>query len=120
MTEEKLTFDQLPQAVAALMDDVKEIKSLCQGLQNKEEKEIWLSVDELQAYLPEHPSKPTLYRWVNQKTIPYYKDDRTRALRFKKNEIDTWLASGRRKTRNEQNADAEAKILAHRNKKSNN
>ena len=91
-----------------------------QNAENKDDKEIWFTVDELQAYLPEKPSKPTIYRWVNQKTIPYYKDDKTRALRFKKNEIDTWLASGRRKTRDEQNDEHDARILEHRSRKHDN
>ena len=113
MIEDTLTFDQLPQAVATLIDDVREIKSMCLTLQAKEEDtEAWLSVDDLRAMLPDHPSKPTIYRWVCQKTIPYYKDDKTRALRFKKSEILQWLSSGRRMTHSERDAIHDEEILS--------
>jgi len=52
----------------------------------------WLNLTELCNYLPEKPSKATVYGWVHLKKIPYYK--KGKALFFKKSEIDTWLQGG--------------------------
>ena len=50
-------------------------------------------------YLPDKPSKQTVYGWVNQRLIPYHKT--TKRLSFLKSEIDAWIANGRRKTAKE-------------------
>ena len=52
----------------------------------------WLSLTELCEYLPDKPSKATIYGWVHFKKIPYYK--KGKALFFKKSEIDRWLQEG--------------------------
>lgn len=49
----------------------------------------WLSVGELMEYIPEKPTKATIYGWVHEKRIPYHK--RTKKLLFLKSEIDEWL-----------------------------
>jgi len=52
----------------------------------------WLNIKELCNYLPDKPSKATIYGWVHIKKIPYYK--KGKALFFKKSEIDRWLQEG--------------------------
>jgi predicted DNA-binding transcriptional regulator AlpA len=56
----------------------------------------WMTVPELIEYLPEHPHKFTVYKWVREATIPVNKS--SKQLRFLKSEIDAWIKSGRRKT----------------------
>ena len=48
-----------------------------------------MNVKDLGRYLPSHPALSTVYSWVNDNTIPYYKQGKT--LMFKKSEIDKWL-----------------------------
>ena len=56
----------------------------------------WMDIDGLRQYIPSHPAKQTIYGWVNDKLIPYYKT--SKKLTFKKSEIDEWLHQGRRKS----------------------
>ena len=53
------------------------------------EADIWFDLKELCNYHPDKPSKPTVYGWVNAKTIPVHKNGKK--LRFLKSEIDNWL-----------------------------
>lgn len=64
----------------------------------------WLNLIELCDYLPDKPAKPTVYAWVNNGLIPYHKG--AKRLRFLKSDIDAWLQQGRRKTTEENKADA--------------
>ena len=103
LSTENLTFDQLPMAVVELTREVASLKELIDSkLSATEDKNIgyqWLSIDELFNYLPDKPSKQTVYGWVNQRLIPYHKT--TKRLSFLKSEIDAWIANGRRKTAKE-------------------
>lgn len=104
---QELTFNELPGAVAALIDKVDELKELI--LTNKEEvpsviEDKWFDLDQLIGYLPEHPAKSTVYGWVCDNLIPYSKTGKR--LRFKKSEIDAWLSRNAHKTDEELQADA--------------
>ena len=111
-----ITFDQLPQAVAKILDELAEIKSICEELrEDASGKDTYMTVEELCAYHPDHPSQQTVRRWKRLGYIPFYKDDKTRRVKFKKSEIDDWIASSRRMSRAELNAIHDAKILAQRN-----
>ncbi len=54
----------------------------------------WFNLSELCNYLPNKPSKHTIYSWVRSGKIPYFKE-RNR-LRFLKSEIDAWLQNRQR------------------------
>lgn len=111
-----ITFDQLPQAVAKILDELAEIKSICEELrEDTSGKDTYMTIEELCAYHPDHPSHQTVRRWKRLGYIPFYKDDETRRVKFKKSEIDAWIASTRHMSRAELNAIREAKILAQRN-----
>ncbi|PZF70779.1 helix-turn-helix domain-containing protein [Taibaiella soli] len=56
----------------------------------------WFDLTELCQYLPDKPTKPTVYGWVNAGIIPVHKGGKK--LRFLKSEIDDWLKQGRKKT----------------------
>ncbi len=57
------------------------------------EKDIqrWLSVEEIANYLG--VSKDTVRAWIKKETIPYYKVGRF--YKFKLEEIDEWIQSGK-------------------------
>ncbi len=52
----------------------------------------WLTLEELQDYVPGRPAKSTIYCWVSQKRIPFFKSGKR--LRFNKLVIDDWLKNG--------------------------
>ena len=96
---QEITFNELPQAVAALIEKVDELKELV--LSNKEEhsqvvEDKWFDLDHLIEYLPEHPAKSTVYGWVCDNLIPYSKTGKR--LRFQKSKIDAWLLEYEHKT----------------------
>lgn len=102
MTTDKLTFDQLPEVTLQLRDEVRELKNLVLALtdnQQAEETPVWFNLTELCAYLPDKPSKATVYGWVCNRQIPYHKT--AKRLSFLKSEIDTWLMSSGKKTAEE-------------------
>lgn len=59
----------------------------------------WLSVKEVADYLGLKES--TIYQYVNERRIPFYKVPGSSAVRFKRSEIDEWMASGRVETKDE-------------------
>ncbi len=50
----------------------------------------WLTVEEIRHYL--NVSKETIYRWVEQKSMPGHRVGRR--WMFKQNEIVSWIRSG--------------------------
>ena len=111
-----ITFEQLPQAVANILDGIAEIKSICNDIRDKDScKDAFLTVEELCAYHPDHPSQQTVRRWKRLGYFPFYKDPDSRRVKFKKSEIDAWIASSRHMSRQERNALHDAQILAKRN-----
>lgn len=111
---DEITFDQLPHAVATILDDLAELKTICNDIRGKGESEVFMSIEELQAYHPDHPSQTTIHRWKRYGYLPFYRDPLTRRTKFKKSEIDALIESSRHMTRQEQNAIRDAKILAQR------
>lgn len=111
-----ITFEQLPKAVANILDDLAEIKSICNDLRdNGSGKDTYLTVEELCAYHPDHPSQQTVRRWKRLGYLPFYKDAVTRRIKFKKSEVDVWIASSRQMSRQERNALHDAAIRSQRN-----
>jgi len=58
---------------------------------NKKEIEAdqWFDLNELCDYIPDKPSRATVYGWVHSSKIPVHKGGKK--LRFLKSEIDNWL-----------------------------
>jgi len=96
--QEGVCLENLPWAVALLTEEVSEIKSLLlqQANAKPSETDCWFNLDELCEYLPDRPSKQTVYDWVHDRLIPVHKGPKK--LRFLKSEIDAWLQQGRKKT----------------------
>jgi excisionase family DNA binding protein len=116
--ERGLSLENLPWAVALLTEEVSEIKSLLlqQANTKPSETECWFNLDELCEYLPDRPSKQTVYDWVHDRIIPVHKGPKK--LRFLKSEIDKWLLEGRKKTQVELVEEANSYLLSIDAKKS--
>ncbi len=65
----------------------------------------WLNLNELCEYLPQKPSKATLYAKLAKNEIPAHK--RGKKWFFLKDEIDTYLKEGRKKTVSEIETEAD-------------
>jgi excisionase family DNA binding protein len=115
---EGLTLEKLPQAISLLTEEVSEIKSLLLQQANAKPTETdgWFNLDELCEYLPDRPSKQTVYDWVHDRNIPVHKGPKK--LRFLKSEIDKWLLEGRKKTQVELVEEANSYLLSIDAKKS--
>lgn len=103
----KITFEQVPESVGQLIDDVQEIKRLLlekNGDQNTES-DIWFNIEELCSYLPDKPVRATIYEKVQKRRIPFMRTGKK--LIFLKSEIDAWLKQGRQKTFSEISMEAE-------------
>lgn len=104
---EKVTLEQLPQAVAMLIQEVRELKALVET-GYKPDPDRWFNVQELSQYVPDHPARQTIYGWVHRHNVPYHK--KGKKLQFLKSEIDEWLKSDQRKTAAELHAEAIAYV----------
>ena len=81
---ETITFNDLPQAVAMLIKEVREFKELVKEINinnansnvnniKAKESDRWMNLQEVHDYLPEKPNISTIYRWTSQRLIPHYK-----------------------------------------------
>lgn len=93
---EKISYDNLPQAVQQLHTKLAGIEQLLKTMGSKKSDAYWLNIQELCDYLPDKPAKTTIYNWVQAGKIPYHKG--SKRLRFSKQEIDQWLSGTRCKT----------------------
>ena len=57
----------------------------------------WMNVQEVAEYLSLKPS--TIYAYVSERKVPHYK--KGHVVRFKQEEIDEWMATGRVQTTDE-------------------
>ena len=99
---EKIPFEQLPQTVLELKQEISGLKTLITGLIHntaEDNTDQWMNIDQLRAYHPDRPARSTIYDWVCQNRIPVHKD--CKKLRFLKSEVDQWLSGGKIKTREE-------------------
>ena len=106
---ENLTFDQLPQAVTKLTNEVSELKRLLIEKQEQtptKQPDQWFNLNELIKYDPAKRTKATWYSIVSRGKVPYHKNGKS--LVFLKSEINEWLKTGRRKSNAEIEAEAEA------------
>ena len=117
---EKLTMEEMPVALLQVLKlqneqgaQIQRLMDLLENAPKGEPVNEWLTIDGLCAYLPEHPAKGTIYQWVFNKRVPYYKEGGN--LRFLKSDIDEWLKGGRHATQKE--LMAEVAEMLHTNKK---
>lgn len=103
----ELSFENLPKAVACLMSEIAQIKSIVQNLQLPESKKkhIPIGIEEVSRIIGK--AKPTIYALVRQRKIPCYKNGKK--LYFFEEEILDWIYKGKKKTIQE----IELEILKH-------
>ncbi|HVN57777.1 MAG TPA: helix-turn-helix domain-containing protein [Bacteroidales bacterium] len=89
---EKITFDNLPDAVQELHKKIDRLLNQTQAAKQSDPDKL-LTLEELIEFLPEKPAKQTIYGWVNGRLIPYEKHGKR--LYFRKSEVDMWLSNGR-------------------------
>jgi excisionase family DNA binding protein len=91
--ESPITFNELPQAVSWLVKKLLEIEQQIAMLgkvsSNDDIREVWMNVNDVRDYLPNRPSKSTIYAWTSTHAIPFHKQGRYTL--FRKSEIDEWL-----------------------------
>ena len=101
---ENLSFENLPNAVAELIQGQSELKALLLNkAETQPETDNPLSIDGI-ALLTGY-TKPTLYGYCQKNLIPYHK--KNGRLFFFKNEIIDWIKQGKRKSLAEIEQEAE-------------
>lgn len=96
-----ITFETMPKAMAYL---ITKVEALEKALMEKNEApaapvDRWLNIDELKAYLPDHPVKSTIYGWVSKREIPYHKGGKK--LRFLQSDMTSQYVIFRVRSRND-------------------
>jgi len=74
----------------------------------------WLDLTELRNYLPDKPSKATVYSWKQKGSLPCHKG--AKKLRFLKSEIDEWLKQGKKYPLNTTSIEPESYLLNRKKK----
>lgn len=105
MDVKEISFENLPRAIAFLINEIAEIKSLVQQEQpiSAPIKRIPIGVEAVCAII--NKAKPTVYALVRKRMIPCYKNGRK--LYFFEDEIVAWISKGKQKTLQEIAFDAE-------------
>lgn len=81
-----------PEELQVLIEkSVKKVLTELKELKQEETSDSWMNLNELCEYMPDRPSKATVYGWVSLGKIPVHKGGKK--LRFLKSEIDNWMQS---------------------------
>ena len=101
---EKITFNELPQAVIQLYEKLNNIEALLLKKSNEmsNEQDQFLTIQEAGAFL--NLSVPTLYGFTQRAEIPVCK--RGKRLYFSKLSLTDWINQGRKKTISETSIEA--------------
>lgn len=90
MSKKVIRFEDLPEAVAYLIDCADKILSVLQRIEESaSKKRQWMDVEQLIEYLPNHPAKTTIYSWSSRDLIPSHRVGKM--LSFLRSEIDAWI-----------------------------
>ena len=95
MSKEKISFENLPQAVSLLLEKVETLEQLLKSQQNpalRSDKPLTIS----QAAEFVNLTVPTLYGFVSKRTIPFSKVGKR--LYFSEAELTSWIKSGRKQS----------------------
>ena len=107
MNANEISFENLPKAVAHLVDEVAEIKSLVKkGQTLSPPKRIPIGIDDACKIIGK--AKPTVYALVRKRLLPCYKNGKK--LYFFEDELMAWIENGRKKTVHELTAELEASV----------
>jgi excisionase family DNA binding protein len=105
---EPITFEQLPQAVSRLQEQLNNIEQLIlRGAALPPETDELLTISQAAKFL--NLSIPTIYCKVSRKEIPVNKQGKR--LYFYKSELANWINTGRKKNIAENNREVEQSTL---------
>ena len=96
MDKNEISFDNLPKAVAHLLNEVAEIKSLVENNQPQKNnsKRVPIGIEDACDIIGK--ARSTVYALVRKRLIPCYKNGKK--LYFFEDELLAWIESGRKKT----------------------
>ena len=108
MDNNEISFENLPKAVAHLVNEVAEIKALVEKGQDAviSPKRIPIGIDKACKIIGK--AKPTIYTLVRKRLLPCYKNGKQ--LYFFEDELLAWIEGGKKKTVDEINGEAKAFI----------
>ena len=113
MEANEISFENLPKAVAHLVSELAEIKSLVEKGQTPivSQKQIPIDIEEACRIIGK--AKPTVYALVRKRMIPCYKNGKK--LYFFEDELLEWISKGKKKTLQEIESEAEAEYNKRKN-----
>lgn len=95
----EINFENLPKAVAHLVSELAEIKSIVEKGQAPVMPTKKIPIDISEACKIIGKAKPTIYTLVRERKIPCYKNGKK--LYFFEDELLQWISEGKRKTTSE-------------------
>lgn len=107
MDAHEISFENLPKAVAHLVSELAEIKSLVEKGQQASilpQKRVPIGIEEACQIIGK--AKPTIYALVRKRLLPCYKNGKK--LYFFEDELLEWISTGKKKTIREIELEAEA------------
>ena len=106
MEKNEINFENLPKAVALLVNEVAELKTLVTQKQETKttNKRIPIEIEEASKIIGK--AKPTIYALVRKRLLPCYKNGKK--LYFFEDELLKWIESGKKKTIKEIHAESNA------------
>lgn len=95
MTQDEITFDKLPEAVAYLINEVSEIRKIIDEKQKTNvTKRASIGIDEACEIIKK--AKSTVYTLVRKRLLPCYKHGKK--LYFYEDELLEWINMGKKET----------------------
>ncbi|MFN3021861.1 helix-turn-helix domain-containing protein [Chryseobacterium sp. TY3] len=96
MDAQEINFENLPKAVAHLVNEIAEIKSIVEKRQVPAIPTKKIPIDISEACKLIGKAKPTIYTLVRERKIPCYKNGKK--LYFFEDELLEWISKGKKKT----------------------
>lgn len=106
MDTNEISFENLPQAVAHLANEIATVKYLVQKTYLPEVKEPRIAIGIDEACKVVDKAKSTVYTLCRKRILPSYK--KGKKLYFFRDELLEWIENGRRKTMEEINDDSQS------------
>jgi len=113
MNVHEISFENLPKAVAPLVNELAELKSLVEKGQTPivPLKRVPIDIEEACRIIGK--AKPTVYALVRKRMIPCYRSGKK--LYFFEEELLEWISKGKKKTLQEIESEAEAEYNKRKN-----
>ena len=108
MDANEISFENLPKAVAHLVSELAEIKSLVEKGQTHivSQRRVPIGIEEACQVIGK--AKPTIYALVRKRLLPCYKNGKK--LYFFEDELLAWIENGKKKTLHEITAELQANM----------